>query len=163
MARTQKSTRTFGRRVCASVLIVLLPLAMTGARAVAAPRVILAYGALLPDRVVLSDWRENAEFMRGIQTSAPVAESTLVARPVVSLALFWGPPNPWDSSAVVDTASLRPERANQHAAFYPATPSQPPVIVLRGPATTRAPSDARHMSPTALTILTKHGVPVLAR
>ena len=163
MALTHASTRTFGRRVFAIVLIAVLPLAMAFARAVAAPRVILAYGALLPARVALSDWRENAEFMRGIETPARIAESTLVSRPLVSLALFWGPPNPWDSSAVPGVALLRSEHANQHAAFYPATPSQPAVIVLRAAVAASATSGVRRVSPAALAILAHHGVPVLLR
>src|SRR5713226_4809934 len=57
----------------------------------AAPRLIMVYGSPLTKPVVLSDWRENLEFMASITQQSSVTPEELRRRPYLKLALFWGP------------------------------------------------------------------------
>ena len=50
--------------------------------------------------------------------------SGLKNRPYVSLAIFWGR---------YDSDQLKPENASQHGRFYPATASQPAIVVTTVP------------------------------
>jgi hypothetical protein len=121
----------------------------------AAPRLVMVSGTPLAKPVLLSDWDEITT-LYGMLVNGPAAPSELRGgRPSLQLALFWDA-NRWDPY-VRDgrLGSLRPEQANQFGRFYPAVPGGPALVELPGVGTW-----PKRVSPQALAILARHGVPV---
>ena len=54
----------------------------------------------------------------------------LSARPYISVACFWGPPNDPAMNGRTKMADLDPSMAFQHGRFYPATKTEPAVVVV---------------------------------
>jgi hypothetical protein len=121
----------------------------------AAPRLVMVSGAPLAAPVLLSDWDEIAT-LYGMLVSGPATPSELRGRrPSLQLALFWDA-NLWEPY-VRDgrLGSLRSGQANQFGWFYPAVPGSPALVELP-----RVGTWPRRVSPQALAILARHGVPV---
>src|SRR5512132_3095013 len=55
----------------------------------AAPEIILVYGSLLPERVVIPSFEDNHRLLLSINSPVPSLAS-LAKRPAIGLALFWG-------------------------------------------------------------------------
>ena len=125
----------------------------------AAPRLIMVYGSPLTKPVILSNWRENLEFMSSITQESSVTPEELRRRPYVKLALFWGPE--WaqyvEEGKPIDR--LRPEQANQQGRFYPAVGRAGPVVTLDMPPGSVGPS-WRQVREAGIRILLKYGIAV---
>jgi len=126
--------------------------------AAAAPRYIIASGALLPRPIILDDWRENLDLMGATvedPTPPAVSDADLAARPSIDLALFWDA-TIWEPLVLQHGLSgLQPQDANQHARFYPAIGASAPLFVgmadgVFGP---------HRISVRGLAVLARHGVP----
>ncbi|MGI8689550.1 MAG: hypothetical protein ACR2M3_13330 [Thermomicrobiales bacterium] len=126
--------------------------------AAAAPRYIIASGALLPQPIVLDDWQENLALMGATVEDPPpptVSDADLAARPSVDLALFWDA-TIWEPLVLQHgLSSLQPQDANQHARFYPAIGANAPLFVgmadgVFGP---------HRIGVRGLAVLARHGVP----
>lgn len=124
----------------------------------AAPRYIIASGALLSHPIVLDDWRENLDLMGATvedPTPPAVSDADLAARPSIDLALFWDA-TIWEPLVMQHGLSgLQPQDANQHARFYPAIGANAPLFVgmadgVFGP---------NRISVRGLAVLARHGVP----
>jgi hypothetical protein len=105
--------------------------------------------------VLLSDWGEITT-LYGMLVNSPAALSELRGgRPSLQLALFWDA-NVWERH-VRDgrLGSLLPEQADQFGRFYPAVSGGPALVELPGVGTW-----PKRVSPQALAILARHGVPV---
>jgi hypothetical protein len=125
----------------------------------AAPRLIMVYGSPLTKPVILSNWRENLEFMASITQQSSVTPEELRRRPYLKLALFWGPE--WaeyvEEGKPID--KLRPEQGNQQGRFYPAVGHASPVVTLDMPAGSVGPS-WREVRKEGIRVLLKYGIPV---
>jgi hypothetical protein len=138
------------------LLVPMVLLAALGARpgpvhhALAAPEIILVYGAPLSERRVLADQWENLRLLLAIDGRQPASPIPL-PRPSLQIALFWG--QEWRATARSPALlrALRPERANQRGLFYPATSDAPAMFDFAG--TIGVVSDS------GLAIFRRHGVP----
>jgi hypothetical protein len=102
----------------------------------------------------VSDWDEIAA-LTGLLASGPAAPSDpLGGRPGLQLAMFWdaGIWEPYVREGRL--GSLRPEQANQFGRFYPAVAGQAALVDLPWAGTW-----PKRVSPEALAILARHGVP----
>lgn len=123
----------------------------------AAPRIIIIHGALLPRRVVLSDWYENALILGDPDEAANVMQEQLKMRPYLDVDMFWGTEwvNYVEQGKPLD--ALDPDDSNQHARLYPAVGSEEPLIAfdyIPGPGTLIRP-----LHSDAIKMLAKHGIP----
>lgn len=149
------------RRIRRGLLIVGLTLLVAalvaGPAVAAAPRLMMVYGPPLPEPIVLRDWRENLTVMVNMKRTN-IDPGELEGRPYLKMALFWGPR--WaeyvEEGGSLD--ALRPEQANQHARFYPATGDEPALITLNS--SKLGPGSIRRVEPEALAVLSRRGVPV---
>jgi hypothetical protein len=99
----------------------------------AAPRVLLFWGGLLGDRVIImDDWEANLRLLTTIDTDTGAQLEDLQDRPYVEVAEFWGPR--WDAyvRSGEPLEALRPEQGNGVGRLYPAVGGQPPVYVGSG-------------------------------
>lgn len=113
----------------------------------AAPRYILVSGPGLQCPAVLGDWSENLAFLTSLLHARRPTSGWSENRPRYDLALFWGvPANP---------VPTRPNEANQHGWFYPATGGRRAVVKMR----VSGEDVPRVATPETLRILTRHGVP----
>jgi hypothetical protein len=145
-------------RVLLIVGLTLLMAALVASPAVAAaPRLMMVYGPPLSKPIVLQDWRENLTVMVGLERTN-IDPGELEGRPYLKMALFWGPR--WveyvEEGRPLD--ALRPEQANQHARFYPATEDEPALITFGS--SKFGPGVIRRVEPEALAVLARHGIPV---
>jgi hypothetical protein len=141
---------------CGVLLVPMVLLATVGASpgpapdALAAPEIILVYGAPLSERKVLANQLENLRLLLAIEGRKPASPIPL-PRPSLEIALFWG--QEWRATARSPALlrALRPERANQRGLFYPATSDAPAMFDFAG--TIGVVSDS------GLAIFRRHGVP----
>ena len=96
----------------------------------AAPWIILIEGERPGTRAVFSDWEINLKLMLAVTRHAAVDSRSLVSRPSLRVALFWGPEWQYWRKAGIDPDTLPFEPANQHARLYQATRTEPPVWVF---------------------------------
>ncbi len=122
----------------------------------AAPRLMLAYGPLLPQPIMLDNWQENGYMLGAIEgTLAQINEASLAGRPVVHLALFWDA-FLWEPYVQQHRLNdLRPEDANQQANFYPSVGAAEPFYV--GMMAGR--KGVHRISPHGVEVLARHGIP----
>lgn len=124
----------------------------------AAPQIIVANGGPLRQRVVLSDFTENHRLMLATTQSAMVQRESLVQRPRVRVAMYWG--FQWkgrtdlpDSVDVLSAAT-----GAQPGSFYPAARGQPAVWVFG--ASAGSPTSIRWITAEGLAILQRHKIPI---
>jgi hypothetical protein len=131
--------------VLATVLVFAVP-----AHA-AAPNYILVSGPGIKRPILMANWGENGALLAAL-VNARRAKGTVVRelgkRPRLDLAMFWG----WGSRP----RPTQHSQANQHAWFYPAHGSNPPVIL----ATVNGYSFPRRVPARARLILARHRVPL---
>lgn len=121
----------------------------------AAPRLVMVSGATLAKPVLLSDWGEITTLYGMLFNGSAAPSDMRGGRPSLQLALFWDA-NVWERYVRNGRlGSLRPEQANQFGWFYPAVPGSPALVELPGVGTW-----PKRVSPQALAILARHGVPV---
>ena len=122
------------------------------APAFAAPEIIMVHGSALPQPRVISTWKENHALLLSVSGRAPFPFTALDERPALRLALFWG--SWWRSTAESPERlrALRPEQASQRGTFYPATGSEPALMIVG--------QTAGVVSDSGLAILRRHGVPI---
>jgi hypothetical protein len=141
----------------ATIVVIALAAVLWGAAPAraAAPRLVMVSGAPLAKPVLLSDWEEIAR-LYGMLFNGPAASSEpRGGRPSLQLGLFWdaGIWEPYLREGRL--GSLRPEQANQFGRLYPAVPGRPALVELPGAGTW-----PKRVSPQALAILARHGVPL---
>jgi len=145
-------------RVLLIVGLVLLVTALVASPAVAAaPRLIMVYGPPLSKPIILRDWQENLTVMLKMKRTN-IDPGELEGRSYLKMALFWGPRWVEYVEEGKPLGALRPEQANQHARFYPATGDEPALITLGS--SKFGPRSIRRVEPEALVVLARHGVPV---
>lgn len=122
----------------------------------AAPRLMLAYGPLLPQPIMLDNWQENGYILGAIEGPlAQINEVSLAGRPVIHLALFWNA-FLWEPYVQQRRLNdLRPEDANQQADFYPSVGAAEPFYV--GMMDGRV--GVHRISPRGTEVLAHHGIP----
>lgn len=142
----------------ALVLSGAISLVAVAAGDAAAPQLVLVYGDLLPERVVLADWEENARFMDSIVSEVEESPDDLDDRHFLHLAFFWG--EAWAEALAGGElpVNLAPEQANQHGKFYPATEDRVALVWLES--VPGSPAGLRRVAPDGIAILKDHGVPV---
>jgi hypothetical protein len=123
------------------------------AGASAAPRIIMVHGGTLAERIYLTDWKQNLEFLLDLsltEGSFATSEDSLTA-PRFEMSLFWGN-DQWDRIAR-DTALLR---------RLDSADGSPARIVLGGlPRVTYPGSNhPRVIGATAMRILRERGFPM---
>src|SRR5688572_13427777 len=80
----------------------------------AAPWAIIVHGPRLEKSVTMADWHENLSFMLSLsQPGTPATALSVLPRPYIELALFWGPDWEHLQGSHADVARLKPEQANQ--------------------------------------------------
>jgi hypothetical protein len=131
----------------------------------AAPRLILVTGPMLKRPVLLESWDENMRLMLAVANPASVAAEALPNRPFHKVALFWGPEWAEYITKGRSVKALRPEQGNQHARFYPAVGSSPPLFVFEdipGPLGegARKVGLVRSVEQRGLDVLAKRGIRV---
>jgi hypothetical protein len=143
------------RTAVIAVIALLAVLWVAAPAQAAAPRLVMVSGAPLPAPVLLSDWDEIAT-LYGMLVNGPAVPAALRGgRPSLQLALFWDA-GVWERYVRAGRlGSLRPEQANQFGRLYPAVPGGPVLVELPGVGTW-----PRRVSPQAVAILARHGVPV---
>jgi hypothetical protein len=116
-------------------------------------------GSSLDGAVVLSDYIENLHFLSAVTAGPEIAEGRVVdpkelrGRPHFDLWLFWGE-NLWEPYVREGRLDeLRPDQANQSGRYYPAVEGRPAVVSID-------PVGAKRLTPKALRILARHGIPV---
>ncbi len=128
----------------------------------AAPRLILVYGDLIGQPVLLSDWHDNLFVLAADERAAEPAD--LTARPSLELALFWSPE--WDHliRAGYSPESFPPEQASQRGRFYPAIEENPALLAIEAPRDGTAVGwvgwRVQRVRPEGLAVLARHGIPV---
>ncbi len=113
----------------------------------AAPRYILVSGPGLHRPATLGNWTENLAFVTSLLHARRPTSGWQENRPRYDLALFWGVPT--------KPVPTRPNEANQHGSFYPATGGRRAVVKLR----VSGKDFPRVATPETLRILARHGVP----
>jgi hypothetical protein len=128
-----KLTRTW------SIVVALLLVGFASKTALAiSPSAVMVYGGTLGKPILLRPgspadfpafgllWWQAGPYRRPTRTvqGDPELSSRLTSRPYVNLAIFWGP---------YDADELKPEKASQHGRFYPATASEPAIVVVTVP------------------------------
>ena len=143
------------KRTLARITILIAVLLGAGVVAVpaqaAAPRYILVSGPGLQRPAMLGDWTENLAFVTSLLLARRPTSGWQDNRPRYDLALFWGVPT--------KPVPTRPNEANQHGWFYPATGRRRAVVKLR----VSGKDFPRVAIPETLRILARHGVPTLAQ
>ena len=140
------------------VLLLTIPVAAApgGEAGVAAPRIIMFYGAPLTHRVYLTDWQENLGFMGAVDEPMGSEEAAGHERPHIDVALFWNEFR-WgrfaQDAAALD--SLRPEDG-QGARLLPAHAELPAAFDYYSAGWQPG---LRRISPEGLAILSAHGIP----
>jgi hypothetical protein len=117
----------------------------------AAPRYILVSGPGLERPVVLGNWRENLVFLTSLLPADRPTQGWRDNRPRYDLALFWGVP--------AKPVPTRPNQANQHGSFYPATAGRRAIVRLG----INGQDFPRVATPETLRILARHGIPTRIR
>ena len=113
----------------------------------AAPRYILVSGPGLQRPAILGNWSENLAFVTSLLHARRPTSGWRENRPRYDLALFWGVP--------AKPVPTRPNEANQHGWFYPATGGRRAVVKMR----VSGEDFPRVATPETLRILARHGVP----
>ena len=135
----------------ARILILIAVLLAAGVVAVpaqaAAPRYILVSGPGLQRPAILGNWSENLAFVTSLLHAHRPTSGWRENRPRYDLALFWGVP--------AKPVPTRPNEANQHGWFYPATGGRRAVVKMR----VSGEDYPRVATPETLRILARHGVP----
>ncbi len=149
--------------VIAAFLGLLVSAATVVPMLAAAPPIIIVTGLPLSQPIVLADWEQNiALISSGVENPIGQMEAPQ-GRPYLDLALFTG--EQWAS--YVETGqpveALQPSQADEHGRFYPASATEPALLVLlevqrRGGISLMTWS-VRHIDEAGLAILTEHGVP----
>ncbi len=149
------------RRVLPALLAAVVPLMGADSASAAAPWFVIVHGSLVDEPVLLDDWDENQELMLAISETAQGGAEELEGRRYVELAMFWGPDwmdHPRDAGSL---SELSPERATQHARFYPAVGSeQPGLVLLEDVGGVPGRSSLRVVGPKAIAVLEAHGIPI---
>jgi len=124
----------------------------------AAPGVIVFTGGLLQTAIVLSDWNENQRLMLATARHVALADSTLVHRLKIEVAMYWGAT--WSRYAATpdSLALLSRLREAQRGAYYPASRGQAAIWVF-GPMGATA-SSSRLLAAEGVAILRGHHLPV---
>jgi hypothetical protein len=146
-----------------TVVCLVLPLLLVGAAipadttTVAAPKIIIFHGELLPDRVVVANVRDNHLLLlssRPLGDADWPVEGHLQNRPAVKLALFWG--GEWERIAASSDSlrSLSASRANQHGLLYPSSGHTPALLHI---------ASLSVITDSGLAVLRRHGIPVRIR
>jgi hypothetical protein len=135
------------------LLLLVQPPVAPAAETAAAPRIIMIHGGTLEERIYLTDWKQNLEFLLDLSLtdgSYATSEDSLTA-PRFEMALYWGN-DYWDRVAR-DTAELR---------RLDPTDGSPARIVLGGlPRVTYPGSNhPRVIGATAMRILRERGFPM---
>jgi hypothetical protein len=134
----------------ARILILSAALLAAGVVAVpaqaAAPRYILVSGPGLQRPATLADWTENLAFLTSLLQARRPTSGWRGNRTRYDLALFWGVP--------AKPVPTRPNEANQHGWFYPATGGRRAVVEIR----VSGEDFPRVATPETLRILARHGV-----
>jgi hypothetical protein len=128
------------------------PASRSPAPTLAAPEIVIAYGALLPEQRVIAGWHENHRLLLATRGAVPEGSVPLTRRPAVQLALFWGAGWRATAESPERLRGLRPEQASQHGTFYPATATAPAVLAVG--------SRLGIVSDSGLAVLRRHRVPV---
>lgn len=92
------------------------------------PTVIMFYGATLKQPVFVTG-TDTAAF-GDLQQMSPVTGKDLDQRPYLSVAFFWGPASDPALNGTRALADLTPKMAWQHGRFYPATATQPAMLLV---------------------------------
>lgn len=119
----------------------------------AAPRIIMVYGGTLTERIYLTDWHENLDFMMNLSLSdgSHARHEDSLSAPRFEMALYWGNPG-WDPSAR-DTAALR--------RLDPADGSPARIVLGKLPRITYPGSNhPRVIGDSGLRILRERGLPM---
>jgi hypothetical protein len=135
----------------ARILVPIAALLAAGVVAVpaqaAAPRYILVSGPELQRPATLGNWTENLAFVTSLLHARRPTQGWRDNRPRYDLAFFWGVP--------ATPIPTRPNEANQHGWFYPATGGRRAVVKMR----VSGKDFPRVATPETLRILARHGVP----
>lgn len=120
----------------------------------AAPRIIMLHGGVLKERVYLTEWWENLDFMLAV--SEPVSGATAApsdGTPHIDVAMYWHGPT-WEPYAK-DTARLRTldPKDGQRGRIYLGHGDLRPFLAFPGA------SVARGIGAEGLKILSKYQVP----
>lgn len=143
MKRTERLAWLLRVGVLVSVTVLVAAVSSAGPVHAAAPRVIVVEGDLLDTPIILSDWSENLELVGAIESTKDNGPSQTAdpARPRLDVLYYWLN----DVPANLSVANLGSPEGR--IGYWPATPSGPALIA------------GYPVSPTALTILERHGVP----
>lgn len=135
------------------------------------PRLIMFSGGALKTPMVMTDWPASSAFLQSLQESRSIPEQTLSGRPFLHVTMFWGPQWKKYMDEGRPVSALRPEEGNEHGRFYPATASEPAVLLLTGaprqfdraspvPGDTGAFSRGHVLDARSLGMLERAGIPV---
>lgn len=155
-------------RLVAVVSLALMLVALWGQRVQALPpTVMMFYGEPLKNTILVTG-ADTLPFGDLLTPSRQATAPDLASRTFLNVALFIGPP---DNPAANGTplARLTPQMAMQHARFYLATATQPAVLMVTdfvkqsqgvpAPDSSGAYRSPHVLSPEALAVLKKHGIP----
>jgi hypothetical protein len=135
------------KRLLALIAVLLAAGVLAVPTQAAAPRYILVSGPGLERPATLGSWTENLAFVTSLLRARRPTSGWQANRPRYELALFWGVP--------AKPVPTRPDEANQHGWFYPATEGRRAVVKLR----VSGENFPRVASHETLRILARHGVP----
>jgi len=152
------------RSLAVGILLGLLGSAAAIAPALAAaPPIIIVSGSLVSQPVFLADWRQNISLMSSGADNPVGQVEDPSRRPYLDVALFTD--EQW--TAYVQTGQpveeLQPSQANEHGRFFPASASEPALLVLpevqRRGGVALITWSVRRMDQEGLAVLAEHGVP----
>lgn len=160
----RKSRRTFAIAFMTALALVILhvqPLQALG------PTVLMFYGEPLTKPVLVAGEDANAFPDRSLLGQTTVTAKDTAGRSFIKVALFWGlPGDPARNGTPL--AQLTPQMAAQHGRFYPATATQP-ALLLTAQYMKQAQGDLPDertvfnsggpVAPAALAVLQRLGIP----
>jgi hypothetical protein len=157
-----KSVHTIGVAAIAVVTVIL-----QGHLLAIGPTVLMFYGSPLKHSVFVTG--ADAGLFGDLVRPSTVAATETAGRPFVNVALFWGSPADPAVNGVRTLAELTPDMAWQHGRFYPATATQPALLLAtaftKRPQPTPAPTEntafvcGGALPPSAVAVLERVGIP----
>ena len=120
-----------------------------------APRIIMVHGGAVPQRLYLTNWRENLDFVSGIgEPSTPVEAARLAGRRYVDLTLYWEAPK-WEKYLATPAALTQLDPADKAAGqgrLYLPTRDEPALLVYQ------TATRGRVVNAASIELLERYGV-----